>query len=148
PEVQAAATMGQARACLHGQPSRSRLRAATALLIHGRRLATTYSLGLAGMQVTVLNAELHLRQGLLGEAQTAAEEVLHLGTGGKQSWEMALAHRLMGQCARARGLPPSAEEHLRAALALFVEMGAVLEAARTRAVLAEVLMAGPDPRGS
>jgi hypothetical protein len=111
-------------------------------------LATIYGLGLAGRQVTMLTAELHLHQGLLGEAQTAAEEVLHLGTGGKQGWEMALAHRLMGQCARTRGLPPSAEEHLRAALVLFVEMGADLEAARTRAALAEVLMAGPDPRNS
>ena len=62
---------------------------------------------------------------------------------------MALARRLLGQCALAQGVHASAEAHLRASLALLTEMGTALEAARTRLALAEALAAqaydGPVP---
>jgi len=61
---------------------------------------------------------------------------LRLATAGGRRREQALAHRLLGQCLLRGGSAAGAVEHLRAALNLQVAMGAALEAARTRVVLA------------
>jgi tetratricopeptide (TPR) repeat protein/transcriptional regulator with XRE-family HTH domain len=144
---EAEASLAHARACLRGVPTRSRLRLAAAVLAHGRMLATTHGIGAKIMEGTLLTAELHLRQGALPEAQATAEEALGLAMTGQRRREEALAHRLLGQCAQARGAHDEAAGHLRTALALLEAMGAALEAARTRAALA-VTLAAPAGEGT
>jgi hypothetical protein len=84
---------------------------------------------------------------MLAGAQVAAEKALGLATSQQRRWEEAVAWRLLGQCALAQGCPGDAEAHLRASLALLTEIGAALEAARTRLTLAAALvMAAQSPR--
>jgi transcriptional regulator with XRE-family HTH domain/tetratricopeptide (TPR) repeat protein len=117
---------------LHG----ARLHLARALLANGRILATTHHMGRHALLATLFTAMLHLRQGALPEARAAAEEVRRMAVGGGWRRHDALARRLLGQCALARGVYDEAGDHLRAALALQIEDGAHLEAARTRLALA------------
>jgi ATP/maltotriose-dependent transcriptional regulator MalT len=137
PDLEALAVLAQARARL----TAGRLRAACALLEHGRRLSAALSVSEPGVQVALLTAEVRLRQGLLSDAQAAAEETLRLTAGGRYRRAETLAQRLLGRCALATSRHDEAEGHLRTALALQTEMGATLEAARTRLVLAEGLVA-------
>jgi tetratricopeptide (TPR) repeat protein len=152
PWVEADASLGQACAYLRGVPSRGRWHCATVLLAHGRTLATAHAWTLLAAQAALLGAELQLRglavdQGALCAAQASAEEALRLAIGGQMRREEAVARRLLGQCVLCRGAADEAMEHLRAALARQREMGADLEAARTRLVLAEALATGAE-RGS
>jgi hypothetical protein len=87
-------------------------------------------------------AELRLCQGAPLEAQAAVEEVLQLAIDKEHRRQEALARRLLGQCALVGGDSVRAEAYLRTALAMQTEMGAALEAARTRLALAEAVVAG------
>jgi hypothetical protein len=75
-------------------------------------------------------------------AQAAAEAALLRATDQGRRFDEALARRLRGQCALARGDNPVAESDLRTALALQTEIGADLEGARTRLALAVMLIHG------
>ena len=146
-DVDALATLGLVRARLRGLPPAVRGRATTALLEQGCAAATRHGLALPTVDAALLSAEVHLRQGMLAGAQVAAEKALGLATGQQRRWEEAVARRLVGQCALAQGSPGDAEAHLRASLALLTEIGAALEAARTRLALAEALVqAAQSPR--
>jgi len=108
---------------------------ARALLAEQRSVGPMLEAGLA-------TAELQLYQGALPAAQAAAEEALRLATDTEHHREEALARGLLGQCALASDAPADADAHLRAVLAMQMEMGATLEAARTRLALAEAVLAG------
>jgi hypothetical protein len=99
------------------------------------------------VRAALLAAELALCQGALDKARVAAQEARQLGGAGWWRWERSLAWRLEGQCALAGGRLVEAEGHLRTALALQEETGAALEAARTRLVLAETLVAQAGQSG-
>jgi hypothetical protein len=116
------------------------------LLDHGRALATTYGLGHALVQGSLLAAQLHLRQGSVPAAWAASEEALRLSRQTGWRREEALARHLLGQCALAQGAPAIAVAHLRGALALQTEIGAALDLAHTRLTLAAALVAAA-PRG-
>jgi len=126
------ATLGQARVRLRA----GRLRAARALVERAQALVDEHDLALLAVQPIRLLAEIRLLQGDLDTAQAAADETLRLATAGGRRREQALAHRLLGQCLLRGGSAAGAVGHLRAALTLQVAMGAALEAARTRVVLA------------
>jgi hypothetical protein len=86
-------------------------------------------------------------QGSLDTALTAVQEALRLARQGGYRREEALAQRLLGDHALATTTPAAAEAHLRTALAMLDEMGATLEAARTRLALATALASGADRPG-
>jgi hypothetical protein len=136
-------------------------------LLAGRRRATVVALARArhvaaagpsvpAGHVQLLEAELALHEGCLPEAQTAAQEALHLACEGEarrgpRLWLAEFSQgrplqgralRLLGVCSLRSGAPGEALPHLRAALALQLELGAALEAARTRLWLAQALAAG------
>jgi hypothetical protein len=97
-------------------------------------------------QVMLARAELQLRRVDLGqdtidEALASADEGRSLATRGGYRREMALARRLLGRCALARSLSIESLAHLDAALAMQTEMGAELEAARTRMTIVEATTA-------
>jgi hypothetical protein len=71
---------------------------------------------------------------------------LRLATDAEHRREEALARRLLAACALAGGDRACAEAHLRTALAMQMEMGAALEAARPRLALAEAVVAGAQAR--
>ncbi len=138
-DVDALAALGLVRVRLCGLPTGARRRAATALLEQGCAVATRHGLALPSVRAALLTAEVSLRQGALAAAQVAAEKALERATSEQRRWEEGVARRLLGQCALARGAFSDAEAHLRAALNILAEMGAALEAARTRVVLAQAL---------
>jgi hypothetical protein len=133
---------GQARARLLA----GRVREAAVLLEHTRtRLARQYMAGPL-MNATLATAELHLclatgDRHALAQAQAGAQEALGQAVREGRRREEGLARRLLGQCALAMGSPGEAAVHLRASLTLLAEIGAALEAARTRLALAEALVA-------
>jgi tetratricopeptide (TPR) repeat protein len=129
--------LGHARARLRA----GRLRAAAVLLEHGRAMVTAINWIELTLQMMLVTCELRLRQGTLAEARAAAEEALQLATDGGRRADEAVARRLLGQCALAMGRPGDAEVHLRRALERQMELDAALEAARTRLVLTEALVA-------
>jgi tetratricopeptide (TPR) repeat protein len=135
----ALAALGLVRALLRGLPAGVRWRSATALLEQGCAMATAHGLALPAVRAALLRAEVYLRQGMLAEAQGAAEQARGLATSQQRRWEEGVAQRLVGQCALAHRDLATATAHLHASLALLTEMGAALEAARTRLALAEVL---------
>jgi hypothetical protein len=91
----------------------------------------------------LIQAELSLSLGALDEAAAAARAALSLAERGRTHREEALARRLLGQCAQADGNLTEAEEQLRQALAIFEEIGALLERDRTQLALAGALTARP-----
>jgi tetratricopeptide (TPR) repeat protein len=135
--LQPLAIVGQARVCLRA----GRVRHAAVLLEHARALLAQQRLVWHMLEAGLATAELQLYQGALLAAQAAAEETLQLAIDAEHRWEEALARRLLGQCALARCVPAEADVHLRTALAMQREMGAALEAARTRLLLAEAEVA-------
>jgi hypothetical protein len=125
---------------------------AAALLAHGRTLAVTHSLAEPALQAALLAAELQVRDiaaghGSIAQALLGVEEALRLAIAGHRRREEALARRLAGQCALAGGDSATAEVHLQAALVMLTEMGALLEAARTRLALAEALAVAAQADG-
>jgi tetratricopeptide (TPR) repeat protein len=151
------ATVEQGRAHLRA----GQRRATTAALAMARRLASADGAAQALAHLHLLEAELHLHDGRLAEARTAAQEALRRAIADEARRVerlsvvafsqgrplQGLAQRLLGECALAQGDAAEAEAHLRAALALQLELGAALEAARTRLLLAEALVeaAGHSP---
>jgi hypothetical protein len=110
-------------------------------------LAATHGLGLLDARVAVLKGVLALHkalagEGALAEAKAAAETAVGMARDRGQLLHEALAWRLVGQCANACSDAAEAEAQLRAALAIQVDLGAALEAARTRLALAHTLLAG------
>jgi hypothetical protein len=118
----------------------------------------------AGAHVRLLEAEIHLAERRLAETQMAAAAVQRLTHEGEAHRAQrlfmaayslrgrplqALAEHLLGRCALAQGDTSGAEAHLRAALDIHMVLGAALEAARTRLLLAQALGAreaqGPIP---
>jgi tetratricopeptide (TPR) repeat protein len=136
PRWQALAAVAQARAHLMG----GRPRRAAVLLHHARASTTEHGFLWAILNASLVEAELHLCQGALDQARKTAEEALRLATDRSLPREEALARRLLGQCALAGGRVSEAEGELGRSLALLTEKGMVLEAARTRLALAEVLV--------
>ncbi len=114
--------------------------AAVMLLEHGLRLAGIRPWSRAAVQAALLDGEIQLRQGAVVEAQAAAEEALRLSGGQGRRLDEAIAHRLLGRIAIANGDATSAEAYLRSALARQRELGANLEAARSRLALAQALV--------
>jgi hypothetical protein len=101
----------------------------------------------------LLAAELGLADAAAGRRALAGvraqvEEALRRAMDGGQRKEQALARRLLGRCAWATGDLTEAESYLRAALAGLAEVGVALEVARTRRLLAGVLLAAAAPAGS
>jgi tetratricopeptide (TPR) repeat protein/transcriptional regulator with XRE-family HTH domain len=139
-ETAARATLGQGFARLRA----GRLRAAATWLGQAHVIATTCDLRLETIQIVLARTQLQLAGIPVGHGSlTAAEELVRegllLATQGGYRREEALAHRLVARCWLLRHDFVEAETHLQAALAIQTEMGAVLEAARTRLVLAETL---------
>ncbi len=134
------------RACQWSPPPEARLRRAATLLEHSRTLAAAHGFAWVALQATLLLAEFSLQRGMSGAAEGAAEEAWRLARDQGRSRETALASRLLGQCALASNHPRRAETHLRSALGQLTEIGAALEAARTRLVLAGALMSGAGER--
>lgn len=134
-------------------------RAAGAALARAQRLIHAEDAGAAAGHVQLLAAELHVQEGRLEAAQTAAAVALECATAdearrGQRLWVAAssegrplqsLAQRCLGVCARRQGAHAAALAHLRAALAVQLELSAALEAARTRLALAETLVATARP---
>jgi tetratricopeptide (TPR) repeat protein/transcriptional regulator with XRE-family HTH domain len=149
PDIEALAALGLVRARLAGLTDGAHRRRAQALLAQGCAMATRRGLSLPVVRAALLEAEVHLRWGALVEAPRKAEAALHLATTVGRKREEAEARRALAQCALVGGAPADAEEHVRAALSSQLEMSAALEAARTRVVLAQVLVArtagGPTP---
>jgi tetratricopeptide (TPR) repeat protein/transcriptional regulator with XRE-family HTH domain len=132
-----------------------RRRGAEACLRHAWALVQVGDASAGTAHAQVLAAELHLADGRLSEAETAAEDARRLAAGGtvhrlKRAIRgvptahqgrplQAQAQRLLGLCAVQQGRGAEGVTHLRAALALQLELGAALEAARTRLLLAEAL---------
>jgi tetratricopeptide (TPR) repeat protein/transcriptional regulator with XRE-family HTH domain len=116
-----------------------RLRAAARLVASGRRLADTHGLGVSIVEAAVLEAELQVHAGLIVEAQRAAEEAQRLAAARQMRREEARAQHVLGRCALAGGRVLEARNHLRSALVVQIEIGAALDAAHTRLVLAEAL---------
>jgi transcriptional regulator with XRE-family HTH domain/tetratricopeptide (TPR) repeat protein len=133
--VEAAATIAQASVRLR----QGRVRAAALLLARGRALADRDGWAQPAMQAALLQVELLLCQKEHDLALMAAEAALRRALAEGRRYDEALARRLLGQCILAQGDHALAENHLRAALALQTEIGAALEAARTRVVLATSL---------
>ncbi len=98
----------------------------------------THHMGRHALLATLFTAMLRLRQGAVPEARAAAEEARRMAVGGGWRRHDAMAQRLLGQCALARGDYGEAEGYLRAALVLQIKDGARLEAARTRLALAQM----------
>ena len=144
PDIEALAPLSLVRTYLLSLPTGALRPAAKALLERGCAVATRCGFSLAIVRAALLEAEAYMRWGTLAEARAKAEEALHYATTVGRKREEALARRLLGQCAQARGAYAESEVHLRAALALLTEMGAALEVARTRALLAETLAAQAD----
>jgi hypothetical protein len=90
------------------------------------------------MHVELLAAELYLRQGEISQARSAAREALRLARNGRLLQEQALAQRVLGQCACARGAFGEAERLLLLSIHSLEEIEATLELARSRLALAEV----------
>jgi tetratricopeptide (TPR) repeat protein len=139
--------------CILGQ-ARARLRAgrphtAALLLKHAHALVATLGRLELAIQEALLTGELRLRQGALAEAQTAAEEAVRLALAGARRADEAVALHLLGQCALAMSRFDEAEDLLRSSLQRQTELGAALQAARTRVALAGTLVrrakAGPVP---
>ncbi len=146
PLTQALAAIAQAKVRLRQR----RPRAAALLLTWGGALADRGDWGQPAMQAALLHVELLLYRGEHDAAQAAAEAALRRASDTGRRIDEALARRLRGQCALARGDDAAAEGDLRTALALQTEMGAALEGARTRLALAVLLLrgaAGGLPRG-
>jgi hypothetical protein len=94
--------------------------------------------------MAVLAADLAAGQGTPDAGRDAAETALQHAVAGPFALEEALARRLLGRCALADGDPGAALTHLRAALAVQIEHGAALDAARTRVLLAETLVCATE----
>jgi tetratricopeptide (TPR) repeat protein len=139
-----------------------RRRAAVAALARARRLVWGKEMADAAAHMLLLEVEVHLGEGRQAAAQTAAAEGLRLAGEGETQrvgrlWIstfsirgralQGLLQRLMGVCAVAQGDAAAAENHLRRALALQLEGGMALEAARTRLHLAEVLARASSGEG-
>jgi tetratricopeptide (TPR) repeat protein len=137
----------EAQAVLRAGSSRLRCGAATTLLHEARTRVVRPAYGRLAVRLRLLAAELSLQQGTLREAETAAEDVVRVARADRIRLVEAQGRRAQGQCALLRGDPAQAETHLRAALALFDEMDAALEGARTRRALAEALIAGHSEGG-
>ena len=145
PELAAVAALGQARAYLRVRPPRAtRLRAASALAIHGREVATASEATRQVLWALLVEAEARLYAGASAGALAVAEEALQLAESGRWIREEALARRLRGQWLIAHGDRAGGEAELRRALALLTEMGATLEAARTALALAALPGAEDD----
>jgi hypothetical protein len=122
------------------------------LLAHGRAHAAIHGLAEPALQAALLAAELQLGEiaagrGSVARALPCVEEALGLARAGHRRREEAVARRLLGQCALTVGDAAAAEAHLRTALTMLTEMGAVLEAARTRLALAAALTAAVGAEG-
>jgi hypothetical protein len=142
-QLQELGAIGQARAQLLA----GRLRHAGTLLGHARGLLDRQYVATAMMRATVATAELHLRRAVaepsaLAHAEAAAQEARRQAVREGRRREQGVACRLLGECALADGALADAAAHLHAALSLFTEMGAMVEAARTRLALAEARIAG------
>jgi tetratricopeptide (TPR) repeat protein len=143
--MEAADLLGQARSCLRGQRSRSRLRVVATLLARASALIEAHRLDDLVVDSALLTAQLRLHEGTVAEATRLAEVAMqHAHTQGRRLHE-ALARRVLGQCTHASGLP--AAPALQAALQLQEEVGARLEAARTRLLLAAALRAETTQEG-
>ena len=138
-ETVARATLGQANARLRaGHPV-----AAARLIEQAHLVATRCDLRLEMIQIVLIQALWQLDvlpagQGGLERAEDLVSEGLRLSTQGGYRREEALAHRLAARCSLLRHEIDEAETHLKVALTIQTEMGAVLEVARTRLLLAEV----------
>jgi tetratricopeptide (TPR) repeat protein len=140
--IEAAATVGQAAARLHA----GRRRAAAALIAHGGALAAQRAMVEDILEALLLTAELCLSEGRFSEAQAAAQDALRRAEETGRHVTAASARRLVGQCALAQGDAATAMAHLRTALAVQTEKETLLEAARTRLVLAQALGHGRERR--
>ncbi len=143
PVVEAGATIAAARARLR----QGRQRAAALLLARGRALAERQGWAQPAMQAAMCHVELLLCRQEVAAAREAAMAAAQRATVEGRRSDEAIARRLLGQCALAQGEHAVAEGHLRIALALQTEIGAALEGARTRLVLASTLMCRTDQRG-
>jgi tetratricopeptide (TPR) repeat protein/transcriptional regulator with XRE-family HTH domain len=149
-EVEATAEQGQIY-LLVGQR-----RPATVALRQAQRVPDAEDVATAITFQYLLEAEMHLQDGRLAAAQTMAARALerageaeaqrvHRATSEVGSLGRVLqgrAQRVLGVCALRLGAHAEAQTQLRVALALHLEVGATLEAARTRLLLAEALAAG------
>jgi tetratricopeptide (TPR) repeat protein len=144
PEVEALAVVWQARVHLRAEQPR----AAAALLEYGRGLGQTTGWERLALRQNLIAAEIELHSAMdshaLRQAHRTATHVVQQAVDGHVPMEEALARRLLGQCLLAQGLPAEAVTSLRAALALQQDIGATLEAARTRLCLAEALTIAGD----
>ena len=136
-DMEVQALLGQADAFLRAK----RLRRAGILLASGRALAERHGLAQQVVDALRLTAELSRSEGLLAVAWEAARELLRAAAAGQMRWQEAQAHRLLGQLTLGSH-PADAVAHLRTALEFQVAMGANLEAARTRLLLAQAMEAG------
>ncbi|MGH2388565.1 MAG: hypothetical protein ACRDIE_10215, partial [Chloroflexota bacterium] len=140
PAEEALAALGEAEAHLRRSCSNPRrLRLSAALLGRARALVRIHGWALTTRHVLLLTAELHLRQGNVGAARAAAEEVLRLAETGHARREESLARRLQAECTLEAGDLTGAAVELRAALEAQQDLGLIPEAARTRAILAQAL---------
>ena len=118
-----------------------RLQVVAAYSRHTQTLLSTFRLAKVTVPATLLEAELLFQQGDMEHARHLAEEALALATTRLRWPDVARARRLLGMCALACGILDESEAQLRDAEEHFEQTGAVLELARTRAVLAELLHA-------
>jgi tetratricopeptide (TPR) repeat protein len=132
------AVLGQAQVCLRA----GRLGRAAILL----QCARPYIQGDAWLlrEAALPGAEWKVRaliagRGTLAEAIAEVQEAIRL-TSEPPGLEETLARRLLGQCSIVGGSFSEAERHLRTALTAQIALGAGLEAARTRLILAEALV--------
>jgi hypothetical protein len=87
-----------------------------------------------------------LAQGALGDAERAARDAQAVFTEIDLIYEAARMSEVLGRICLARGEPDRARAEHRAALDTFERIGAVLDARRSRAVLAELeATAAPGP---
>jgi tetratricopeptide (TPR) repeat protein len=139
----------EARALLAGPASPRAHRLASALIERGRavRMLGSPTWIDASVQAALLLVKLELQRDQPSAARAAAVAALDQATARQRRFDISVAQRLLGEALLASGDPAGAATHLRAALAVQAEMGAALEAARTRRTLAVVLAGAAAPGG-
>jgi tetratricopeptide (TPR) repeat protein len=142
----AGALLVLARARMHTR----RLATATLLLEHSRALASGQAWPWPSVQrnwawparqAALLVAEIEYGRGQFAAARASAEEAFELAALRGRQLDQAAAQCLLGRTHLAQGDGERAAMHLRSAVALQLEMGALLAAVRTRSLLAQAVTA-------
>jgi DNA-binding SARP family transcriptional activator/tetratricopeptide (TPR) repeat protein len=135
-EVEALAALGSTRAYLR-QGNRRKV---SALLDHGLRLARAHRASRTLVYGLLLQSDLQLATDMIAEARASASDAMDLAGEINLPRHIAIAKRLLGQCAWRSGDLEAARSRLYDSLRSLRTLGASLEVARTQIALAAILI--------